>query len=92
MIGCFTLNKSSEISTDLTLLQAAGARYRVRADYARSGGDATNLNTDGSWFYFEVVKLAATATAAGRGRFCLVRLSRARGGRSATRPARQAAQ
>jgi len=28
----------------------------VRAGYARSGGDATNLDTDGSWFYFEVVK------------------------------------
>ena len=54
-IGCFALNKSSEVSTDLTLLQAAGAQYRVRADYARRGGDATNLNTDGSWFYFEVV-------------------------------------
>ena len=55
-IGCFALNKSSELSTGLTLLQAAGAQYRVRADYARGGGDVTNLNTDGSWFYFEVVK------------------------------------
>jgi hypothetical protein len=55
-IGCFALNKSSEVSTGLTLLQAAGAQYRVRADYARSGGDVTNLNTNGSWFYFEVVK------------------------------------
>ena len=55
-IGCLALNKSSKVSTDLTLLQAAGAQYRVRADYARGRGDATNLNTDGSWFYFEVVK------------------------------------
>ena len=55
-IGCIALNKSSKLSTYLTLLQATGAQYRVRADYARSGGDATNVNTDGSWFYFEVVK------------------------------------
>jgi hypothetical protein len=52
--GCFTLDKASVVSTYLTLLQASGARYRMRADYIR-GKDGTNLSTDGSWFYFEVV-------------------------------------
>jgi hypothetical protein len=52
--GCFTLNKTSVVSTYLTLLQASGAQYRMRADYVR-GKDGTNLSTDGSWFYFEVV-------------------------------------
>jgi sugar lactone lactonase YvrE len=52
--GCFTLNKASVVATYLTLLQASGAQYRMRADYVR-GKDGTNLSTDGSWFYFEVV-------------------------------------
>jgi hypothetical protein len=52
--GCFTLNKSSVLSTYLTLLQASGAQYRMRADYVH-GKDGANLSTDGSWFYFEVV-------------------------------------
>jgi hypothetical protein len=52
--GCFTLNKSSVVSTYLTLLQASGAQYRMRADYVR-GKDGNNLSTDGGWFYFEVV-------------------------------------
>jgi hypothetical protein len=52
--GCFPLNKSSVVSTYLTLLQASGAQYRMRADYVR-GKDGNNLSTDGSWFYFEVV-------------------------------------
>lgn len=52
--GCFTLNKASVVSTYLTLLKASGAQYRMRADYSH-GKDGTNLSTDGSWFYFEVV-------------------------------------
>jgi hypothetical protein len=37
------------------LLKAADAQYRLRADYVRSAKDTTNIDTDGSWFYFEVV-------------------------------------
>jgi len=54
-IGCYTLSSVSKISTYLTLLDAGGAQYRMRADYVRSSTDTTNINTDGSWFYFEVV-------------------------------------
>jgi hypothetical protein len=54
-IGCYTLSTASKISTYLTLLDAGGAQYRMRADYVRSSSDTTNINTDGSWFYFEVV-------------------------------------
>jgi hypothetical protein len=52
--GCFTLNKASVVSTYVILVQASGAQYRMRADYIH-GKDGTNLSTDGSWFYFEVV-------------------------------------
>jgi hypothetical protein len=54
--GCFALGKSSKITPYLTLLTSAGARYRVRADYTRSAADTTNINIDGSWLYFKVVK------------------------------------
>ena len=53
--GCLTLSKSSGVSTYLSLLKSADARYRVRADYTRSATDTTNIDTDGSWLYFEVV-------------------------------------
>jgi hypothetical protein len=53
--ACLPLSGSSQISTYLTLLKAAGAQYRMRADYVRGDGDTTNLSTDGAWFYFEVV-------------------------------------
>lgn len=56
LFGCFKLNGSSKISTYLTLFKAAGARYRMSAEYMRSAADKTNLSTDGSWFYFKVVK------------------------------------
>jgi hypothetical protein len=55
-IGCYTLSSTSQINTFVTLLGAGGAEYRMRADYVRSTTDTTNINTDGAWFYFEVVK------------------------------------
>ncbi|MGH3167505.1 MAG: hypothetical protein ACRDN0_16655 [Trebonia sp.] len=54
--GCYDLNSSSKLSTYLTLTKAAGAQYRLRADYVRSSKDTTNVNTDSGWFYFEVTK------------------------------------
>jgi hypothetical protein len=52
--GCLPLNRLSKVATTIGLAHAAGARYRMRADYLH-GKDATNLSTSGSWFYFEVV-------------------------------------
>jgi hypothetical protein len=54
--GCYKLDSSSQFSTFLTLLNAGPAEYRMRAEYVRSSGDNTNVNTNGAWFYFEVVK------------------------------------
>jgi hypothetical protein len=54
--GCFDLNKFSEIAQTFSLNEAEGSQFRMRADYVRSRRDITNLSTDGSWFYFEVVK------------------------------------
>jgi hypothetical protein len=54
--GCYTLNKQSETEALFSLTEAAGAQYRMRADYIHSRKDTTNLSTKGSWFYFEVVK------------------------------------
>jgi hypothetical protein len=54
--GCFDLDKQSEIAQTFSLTEAEGAQFRLRADYIRSRKDTNNLSTDGSWFYFEVVK------------------------------------
>jgi hypothetical protein len=54
--GCFGLSKSSRISTYLTLEDAVGGLFRVRANYVRSAGDSSNSNADSGWFYFKVVK------------------------------------
>lgn len=56
VFGCFALNSSSKVTAYLGLLRAGTARYRVRADYERSSKDPSNLSTDSSWFYFEVVR------------------------------------
>ena len=54
--GCGTLNGNSKASGYLTLTDAAGGQFRLRADYTRSSGDHVNLNNDSSWFYFTVVQ------------------------------------
>jgi hypothetical protein len=54
--GCFGLNKQSEVSQTFSLTEVQGAQFRMRADYVHSRRDTANLSTDGSWFYFEVVK------------------------------------
>jgi hypothetical protein len=52
--GCYSLNRSSKLATSLGLTSAAGALYRVRAEFVPSATD-TNIGTDGAWFYFKVV-------------------------------------
>jgi hypothetical protein len=54
--GCDTLNSASQDSAPFSLAQAAGDRYRIRADYVRSAKDTANLSAKGPWLYFEVVK------------------------------------
>lgn len=54
--GCDTLTSASHDSAAFTLNQAVGDKYRIRGDYARSSKDLANLNNDGPWLYFEVVK------------------------------------
>jgi hypothetical protein len=43
-------------STYLTLKDAVGGLFRVRANYVRSASDSSNSNADSGWFYFKVVK------------------------------------
>jgi hypothetical protein len=54
--GCYWLNSSSALSTSLSLTNAAGAQYRIRADYVQPSSDKTDVNTYGGWMYFKVVK------------------------------------
>jgi hypothetical protein len=54
--GCDRLNSASQDSAPFSLAQAAGDRYRIRADYVRSAKDTANLSAKGPWLYFEVVK------------------------------------
>jgi hypothetical protein len=54
---CGALNKSSKATGYLTLTHAVPGRYyRVRADYLRSGKDASNLSTASGWLSFIVEK------------------------------------
>ncbi|HEX9042574.1 MAG TPA: hypothetical protein VF838_16430 [Trebonia sp.] len=43
-------------SGPFTLVRAAGARYRIRADYVRGPRNLANLSADGPWLYLIVVK------------------------------------
>jgi hypothetical protein len=54
--GCDKLNRASQDSAPFSLAQAAGDRYRIRADYIRNAKDTANLSAKGPWLYFEVVK------------------------------------
>ena len=54
--GCDTLDSMSHDNAPFVLTQAAGDRYRIRADYIRSAKDTANLSADGAWLYLEVVK------------------------------------
>ena len=53
--GCGTLSSASKVTWGFTLTDATGGRFRIRADYIRSGADKTNLDADSSWYYFTVV-------------------------------------
>jgi hypothetical protein len=55
-LGCYALSSASMYANRLSLSSATGARYRVAPLYIPSKSDPTNITTDGSWFYFEVVK------------------------------------
>ncbi|HEX4831402.1 MAG TPA: Ig-like domain-containing protein [Trebonia sp.] len=50
----YTLTSSSQLSTYLTLANAAGARYRVRAVFVPAASDVTNVSYYSPWFYFQV--------------------------------------
>lgn len=52
--GCTTLNAASQAQIPLSLKGMKGHRFRIRADYVRSGKDTANLSNDGSWLYFTV--------------------------------------
>jgi hypothetical protein len=54
--GCDSLDSGSHDSAPFNLVQAVGARYRIRADYVRSRRDLANLNANGPWLYLMVVK------------------------------------
>jgi hypothetical protein len=54
--GCGTLNSSSQVSGYLTLTDATGGLFRIRADYIRSSADTRNLDADSGWSYFSVVR------------------------------------
>ena len=54
-LGCYNLSPSSEVGGSVGLTGAAGAQYRVRADFVPNEQD-TNIGTDSAWFYFDVVK------------------------------------
>lgn len=54
--GCGTLSAKSTVSGYLTLTNATGGQFRLRAVYSRSKADQVNLNGYSSWFYFTVVQ------------------------------------
>lgn len=54
--GCDQLDAKSHDTAPFTLSQAVGDRYRIRGDYIRNTKDLGNLNEQGPWLYFEVVK------------------------------------
>jgi hypothetical protein len=54
--GCDQLDAQSQDTAPFTVNQAAGDRYRIRGDYRHSAKDLGNLNQQGPWLYFEVVK------------------------------------
>jgi YVTN family beta-propeller protein len=54
-LGCYDLASNSEVGVSVGLTDAAGALYRVRADFLPRSGD-NNIATDGAWFYFDVVQ------------------------------------
>lgn len=54
--GCDKLDTASHDTAPFSLNLAVGDRYRIRGDYFRSSRDLGNLNQQGPWLYFEVVK------------------------------------
>lgn len=54
--GCGKLGTTSKVAGSLSLTQATGGRYRIRAHYTQSGSDKSNVSTYGSWLFFSVVK------------------------------------
>jgi hypothetical protein len=54
--GCDTLNSTSHDTAPFALNMAVGDKYRIRGDYIRSPRDLANLDQQGPWLYFEVVK------------------------------------
>jgi hypothetical protein len=54
--GCDSLDGHSHDRAPFNLVQAAGDRYRIRADYVHSARDRANLSADGPWLYLMVVK------------------------------------
>jgi hypothetical protein len=50
--GCVALNKWSQAAIPRTL--SATGWYRVRADFAASAKDTTNVSADGGWLYYVV--------------------------------------
>lgn len=54
--GCDKLDGAGQDTAPFTLNLAAGDRYRIRGDYLRSAGHLGNLNQQGKWLYFQVVK------------------------------------
>lgn len=54
--GCDKIDAASHDTAPFSLNQAVGDRYRIRADYIHSSSDNANLNAQGPWLYFTVVK------------------------------------
>jgi hypothetical protein len=54
--GCDQLTAASQDAAPFSLTMAVGDRYRIRGDYIRAAKDLGNLNQQGPWLYFEVVK------------------------------------
>jgi hypothetical protein len=52
--NCAALDAASQVQIPLSLKGMRGHRFRIRADYVRSGKDKANLSSDGSWLYFTV--------------------------------------
>ncbi|HVT71316.1 MAG TPA: hypothetical protein VHF26_26455 [Trebonia sp.] len=54
--GCDALDAVGHDTAPFTLTQAAGAKFRIRADYVHSRADTANLSADSQWLYLTVVK------------------------------------
>lgn len=52
---CGYLTSTSKVTWSVSLSQATGGRYRIRADLFPKATDTKNVANDGSWFYFSVV-------------------------------------